>query len=248
MTNLVAINYSAHKHLKIDTAKTQEHSAAQHMLPVVVAEFSQVSVQHPIVLAKSGETGEFTLTALLGFEQHENLFSKDGQWQGVYIPLQLQRQPFFVGDIQTEVAGDYAVCINLDSPSIVRDSVQNNVNDIQLLFTDSGEDSDYFVKMKQCLGYLLQGEIENKALIDTLLALNLVQPLSLDVTFSNKQSSRLNGLYTVSEEKVAALDAEQIGRLHKAQQLKPIYTMINSLGQLYPLIERKNQQLVSVHD
>ena len=94
----------------------------------------------------------------------------------------------------------------------------------------------------------MQGEIENKALIDTLLALNLVQPLSLDVTFCNKQSSRLNGLYTVSEEKVAALDPEQIGRLHKAQQLKPIYTMINSLGQLYPLIERKNQQLVSVHD
>jgi|TARA_B100001059_G_scaffold236159_1_gene285177 hypothetical protein len=248
MTNLVAINYAAHKHLKIDPIQTQVHSSKINMLPIVVAEFSQVSVQHPIVLAKNAETGEFTLSALLGFEQHENLFFKNGQWQGVYLPLQLQRQPFFVGDINTESEDDYAVCINLDCPSVVKDNTASKAADSHDLFTDGGEDSDYFIKMKQCLGYLLQGEIDNKALIDTLLALDLVQPLTLEVTFSNQQSARMNGLYTVNEEKLAALDYEQVGRLHKAQQLKPIYTMINSLGQVYPLIERKNEQLTSVHD
>ncbi|MGM8221584.1 hypothetical protein, partial [Escherichia coli] len=77
--------------------------------------------------------------------------------------------PFFVGDINTESEDDYAVCINLDCPSVATDNMANNV-DSYALFTDGGEDSDYFIKMKQCLGYLLQGEIDNKALIDTLLA------------------------------------------------------------------------------
>lgn len=241
MENLVALEQSAHQHIKIDTQKAQSHAENINMIPVVMAELNQIAVQQPIVFAKNSETGEFTLNALLGFEQHENLFYQHSQWQGVYLPLQLQRQPFFVGDTHAKQT-QYPVCINLNSPAVINNQAQSQ-NDLEPIYTQNAEESGYFKKIKQCLGYLLQGEIDNKKLIDTLLQHELLQPLSLEVTFQNSQKTKLNGLYTINQERLAQLDSDQITLLHQRALLPAIYTVITSLGQIYPLIERKNAVL-----
>lgn len=241
MENLVALEQSAHQHIKIDTQKAQSHAENINMIPVVMAELNQIAVQQPIVFAKNSETGEFTLNALLGFEQHENLFYQHSQWQGVYLPLQLQRQPFFVGDTHAKQT-QYPVCINLNSPAVINNQAQSQ-NDLEPIYTQNAEESGYFKKIKQCLGHLLQGEIDNKKLIDTLLQHELLQPLSLEVTFQNRQKTKLNGLYTINQERLAQLDSDQITLLHQRALLPAIYTVITSLGQIYPLIERKNAVL-----
>ncbi|KPV92152.1 SapC [Pseudoalteromonas sp. P1-30] len=241
MENLVALEQSAHQHIKIDTQKAQSHAENINMIPVVMAELNQIAVQQPIVFAKNSETGEFTLNALLGFEQHENLFYQHSQWQGVYLPLQLQRQPFFVGDTHAKQT-QYPVCINLNSPAVINNQAQSQ-NDLEPIYTQNAEESGYFKKIKQCLGHLLQGEIDNKKLIDTLLQHELLQPLSLEVTFQNRQKTKLNGLYTINQERLAQLDSDKITLLHQRALLPAIYTVITSLGQIYPLIERKNAVL-----
>ncbi|ETJ46948.1 SapC family protein [Pseudoalteromonas agarivorans] len=241
MENLVALEQSAHQHIKIDTQKAQSHAENINMIPVVMAELNQIAVQQPIVFAKNSETGQFTLNALLGFEQHENLFYQHSQWQGVYLPLQLQRQPFFVGDTHAKQT-QYPVCINLNSPAVINNQAQSQ-NDLEPIYTQNAEESGYFKKIKQCLGHLLQGEIDNKKLIDTLLQHELLQPLSLEVTFQNSQKTKLNGLYTINQERLAQLDSDQITLLHQRALLPGIYTVITSLGQIYPLIERKNAVL-----
>ncbi|AYM86188.1 SapC family protein [Pseudoalteromonas agarivorans] len=241
MENLVALEQSAHQHIKIDTQKAQSHAENINMIPVVMAELNQIAVQQPIVFAKNSETGEFTLNALLGFEQHENLFYQHSQWQGVYLPLQLQRQPFFVGDTHAKQT-QYPVFINLNSPAVINNQAQSQ-NDLEPIYTPNAEESGYFKKIKQCLGHLLQGEIDNKKLIDTLLQHELLQPLSLEVTFQNSQKTKLNGLYTINQERLAQLDSDQITLLHQRALLPAIYTVITSLGQIYPLIERKNAVL-----
>ncbi|MEH6730487.1 MAG: SapC family protein [Pseudoalteromonas sp.] len=241
MENLVALEQSAHQHINIDTQKAQSHAENINMVPVVMAELNQIAVQQPIVFAKNSETGEFTLNALLGFEQHENLFYQNSQWQGVYLPLQLQRQPFFVGDTHAQQT-QYPVCINLNSPAVVNNRAQSQ-NNLEPIYTQSAEESSYFKQIKQCLGHLLQGEIDNKKLIDTLLQHDLLQPLSLEVTFQNSQKTKLNGLYTINQERLAQLNSDQITLLHQSALLPAIYTVITSLGQIYPLIERKNAVL-----
>ena len=241
MENLVALEQSAHQHIKIDTQKAQSHAENINMVPVVMAELNQIAVQQTIVFAKNSETGEFTLNALLGFEQHENLFYQNSQWQGVYLPLQLQRQPFFVGDTHAQQT-QYPVCINLNSPAVVNNRSQSQ-NNLEPIYTQSAEESSYFKQIKQCLGHLLQGEIDNKKLIDTLLQHDLLQPLSLEVTFQNSQKTKLNGLYTINQERLAQLNSDQITLLHQSALLPAIYTVITSLGQIYPLIERKNAVL-----
>lgn len=247
MTKLVAIDSKAHKNLIINTDKCASHAEHLNLIPVVVAELDQVALQQAIVFVKNQETGAFTLSALMGFEQTENLFYQQNQWQGIYLPLQVQRQPFFVGDTQSNQS-QYSICINLDSTAIENDANLTDSNNLKSLFTTEGKDSDYFVQIKQCLGYLLQGELDNEKLIESLLSLDLMQTVSLEVTFCNGKKIALKGLYTIDKEKLAALSAEHIVKLHQQQLLPAIYTIIFSLGQIYPLIERKNALLNNTND
>lgn len=242
MANLVAVDNKSHLKTRIDLSKRESHAKALHYIPVVVSEFSNVAVQYPIVLTKHADTGQFVFVAMLGFEAEENLFWHDQQWQGLYLPLHIRRQPFFVGKPESENqlsanSNDYVVCIDSNSPTITLDGGTT-------LFDERGLDSDYFQDAKACLSELLQGETENLSLVEHLQNMDLLQSMSLDVTFENQQSTRLNGLYTVDQNKLSNLGAEQILVLHRSGMLPAIYTLINSLGQVPALIELKNKRLL----
>ena len=97
MANIVAVDNKNHKNVQIDTGKLGLHGAKLNMVPVVMSEFSSAAVQYPLAITKNEDTGKFVCVALLGFEVGENLFWENGDWQGLYLPLQIRRQPFFVG-------------------------------------------------------------------------------------------------------------------------------------------------------
>jgi hypothetical protein len=90
---------------------------------------------------------------------------------------------------------------------------------------------------------LLLGEKENKVLIATLTSMALIKPMSLDITFINQSATKLSGLYTIDEVKLAALNNEQILSLHQSGLLSAIHTMMISLGQIHTLIDLKNKSL-----
>lgn len=244
MAELIAINPKLHATLRIQPEKAEWHSRGIQLLPVVPAEFASVATQSPIVLTKNGQTGQFVTVAMLGFAPGENLWFTDGSWQGNYLPLQLQRQPFFLGQSGDNGQGDYVLCIDPDSPAIAQEQQSAATETAtEALFQDDGSDSTYLQQIKGVLAELLQGEQQQQQLVQALLAANLIQPLSLEITFANQQSTRLNGLYTIDQQKLATLDAATLVKLHQAGWLAPIYTIIASAAQLYPLIARKNQQL-----
>ena len=214
------------------------------------SEFVSLAVQYPIVFTKNGETGEFVCAAMLGFESSENLFWQNGQWQGMYLPLQIQRQPFFIGESseqsieKTDENKDYVVCIDIESP-MINEAELIETDSYNKLYTNEGKESDYLIQAKSTLGNLLQGEADNKAFITALKTMGLIQPLSLEIAFVNEQTTRLNGLYTINQDKLAALSGDKITSLHQSGLLQPIYTMIASLAQIYALIERKNKRIQS---
>lgn len=241
MANLVAVDNKNHLKIKIDPNKRELHGKDLHLIPVVLSEFSNLAIQYPLVLTKDAETGQFVFAAMLGFEAGENLFWQEEQWQGLYLPLQIRRQPFFVGNPDSSTQqraneGDYIVCIDSDSSAITsKDGVA--------LFDEKGLDTEYFQDVKSCLAELLIGVADNKLCIEHLQGLDLLQSMSLEITFVDQQSTRLNGLYTVDQDKMAKLTDEQILILHKAGVLPAIYTLITSLGQIHALIDLKNKRL-----
>ncbi len=229
MTSYVALNNQVHKHLKVDTNLIDAQGANEKMVPVVVSEFLKLAVQYPIAFTKSAETGQFICVAVLGFE--ENLFWQHNYWQAIYVPLNIQRQPFFIGQENNTPI----ICINPDSPVL-------NQNTGEPLFSEAGAASDYLNRMQEILGELIRGEAQTKQFIEALNEHKLIMPMSLDITFANQTEKKVQGLYTIDETKLAALDKDTLFGLHQRGYLQAIYTMISSTSQIYSLIQKKNER------
>jgi hypothetical protein len=74
--------------------------------------------------------------------------------------------------------------------------------------------------------------------VDALLEHDLLESFALDVELADGGQHRLSGFYTVHEERLSALQAEPLARLHHAGYLGPVYMAIASLSQFRALIER----------
>lgn len=239
MTKLVALNNRIHQSVYIDANKAQQQIADLHMLPVVLSEFQKLVVQLPILFSKNADTGQFVCVTLMGLEEGENLYWQDASFQGFYMPLNVARQPFFVG--QDEQTGDdYVICIDMDNPAVAQTSCTSHD---QLIFDEDGKASDYLLKAQDSLAQLIEGEQQTAAFIQQLLTFKLLVPLALDITFENKQSSKIKGLYSIDEDKLQSLDGEQLAELNQGGFLAAAYTQLVSLGQIYTLIDRKNKRM-----
>jgi len=239
MSKLVAIDNVNHRNIKIDIDKIEVHGSTMNLSPAVFEEFAHLATHYPIVLVKDGETGQFVCSAMLGFQSGENLFWDNDQWQAVYVPLQVRRQPFFLGnDTAANAENDspqYVVCLDSESPSVGDHG--------EALYNETGEESEYFTEAKAKLAELLKGESENKAFIETLISMGLVESMAIEITFINNESTRLNGLYTIKQAALAKLNSEQLELLHEHNYLQAIYAMVISVGQIYTLIDKKNKRL-----
>lgn len=247
MTNIVTIGDDRTARVRVNPDKAEIHGADLHLIPVLVPEFPSVALEYPIVLAKRGDTGQFTCSAMLGLELNENLFWQDDKWQGLYLPLQIRRQPFFVAEVEDPPAEDgqplrQAICIDLDSPTVIFDE---NSPDGEALLTPDGGESEFLLRAKRILEQLLHGEQSNGQFIALLTELGLMQPLSMEITFVDDTSTRLEGMYTVDKEKLSDLPDDALLRLHKSGYLESLYAMTISLGQMFSLIHRKNQRISS---
>lgn len=268
MTSLVALNPTAHRLHYVLPDVAVNHSARQQLIPVVPGEFSFVATQLPLVLTKHEHTGEFGIAALCGFAPGENLLVGGNMatpsWQGLYVPLQLQRQPFFLGH---DEQGGASICIDPQNPAVgvlgaggvvagVNSGVVSGIvggvvsgqnaslpAGAERLFFDDGSATGYLAQVAELMKEIVAGEAQRRDLIALLLQLKLVQPLALDVTFGNGQSVRLQGLYSVDAQALAQLPDADVLTLHRSGFLPAVYTMVQSMSQVYHLIHLKNQQL-----
>ncbi len=237
MPNFVALNNKAHKNLTIDPTKIECQGSHENMAPVVMSEFLKLVVQYPIVFTKNAETGRFLCVALFGFAAQENLFWQHNQWQGIYTPLNIRRQPFFIG----KEDGNNVICIDSENPCIT--TFQFATTSTERLFNAQGQETEYLGKAKDILAELVHGETQTQGFIETLLKLKLIIPMSLDITFVNQKEQQVQGLYTIDEDKLENLSSDALQILQKKNYLRPIYTMIASLGHIYSLIQKKNARI-----
>lgn len=236
MPTFVALHHQHHKNLTIDTAKIEAQSAHENMAPVVISEFLKLVVQYPIVFTKNAETGRFVCVALFGFSAQENLFWQNNQWQGIYTPLNIRRQPFFIG----EENGNHIICIDTDSPCLTKAQGASHLT--EKLFGAQGEETEYLASARELLAELVDGEKQTYEFIQTLLELKLIMPMSLDITFANQKQQQVQGLYTINEDKLENITSDALQMLQQKNYLKSIYTMIASLGHIYSLIQKKNER------
>lgn len=231
MTKAVLLNNVDHKDVRIITQRAADYGDNVMFATTFPAEFRQLQAYYPIVFRKTQDGLSFEALALFGFQPQENLFLGPDGWMANYVPLSIQRQPFLIG-----VAGELlTVHIHLDSPRI---SKQHNQG--EALFLPQGSPTPFLDQMNSTLLAIHQGLQDMPAFIAALHEFDLLESFIFNIELDDGSSHRLDGFYTINEEKLSALDGSKLDSLHRAGYLQAIYMVLASMMNFRELIVKKN--------
>lgn len=228
--NIHVLDRVAHAGLRVRAKAASALGDGQHFVQIVVRELPLAAIHYPIFFSKDSDTGAFFCGALLGFVPGENLFlGPDGLGQESYRPLALQRGPFYA-------SGD-GLAIDLDSPRV-------NEGEGESLFDESGAPTPYLNSIVALFGELRPGIEMTRTFIDTLLGLNLVEPIDINLRFDDGDARDLAGLYTINQDALRALPDPAVLDLFRRGYLQLIYLVAASLKQIPVLARIKNKRLL----
>jgi len=218
MPNLISISSTEHKDLRVNPASS--------LMPQSnTDEFSRLSAQYPLVFVKHEDTGKFVCTALMGLNEGENLFIDGNELNAFCLPLNLARQPFFLGLGENESEDDIVVCIDMDHPCV-------NTENGDRIFDEKGEQAKLLQDSCSILATLYHGEKNTVGFVEQLISLDLLTPITLSITYNDQSKSQIDGLYTIDEDKLVELDGESLKSMNEKKYLSAAYTMLVSLGQI----------------
>lgn len=234
MSQYEVLDKEKHKDLLIKTGYGADLGDAIMYVPTFAFEFRDIQGSYPILFTKDPNTGSFLSAALLGFEADQNLFLAEDRWDSHYIPTAVQRQPFLIATAGEEGNQRPVVSLDLDHPRV-------NKDEGEALFDDAGEPSDFLNQKIATLDKLHQGLQHNNGFIAALLEHELLEGVTLDMTFANGDTKSLQGFYCIAEEKLYQLNGDVLESLNKSGYLQPAFMAVASLSRVRALIERRNQ-------
>ncbi len=244
MTQHVLLDNVTHRNLRVHRNFSPGHGYDMSLTRVFPSELQVLQNEYPLLFVKNRENGHFEPIALLGFSEEENLYVAEGRWDADYLPLSIERQPLLIGFQEREVEGAPTqapvVHIDLDHPSV-------SETEGQPLFLPHGGESEWLEKMTAVLKAIHEGHQAIVPLSQTLVGLELIESVSLDMQFVDGSKQVLTGLYTIDEERLRSLSAAALETLHAKGYLHCIYMMLASQPNVEKLIERKNRSLGSAN-
>lgn len=232
MPKPVLLNNVDHKNLRVITRRGARFGDAQMAAVTFPDEFRNIQACYPIVFRQTTDGLGFEPIALLGFQQEENLFLDGERWDAVYIPMLIERQPFLIGTGGAD-GQDLTVHIDIENPR-VSDSEGEEV------FKPHGGMTEFLERTNSMLAAIHHGLQDTPAFLAALLEHELLESFVLDIGLDDGSQNRLAGFHTINEDRLAALGADAVARLHAAGHLHAIYMVIASLSNFRHLIERKN--------
>lgn len=240
MTSHAVLDNITHQSLKVDSTLSDDYGDNVASICIYLTELSDIQAEYPVLFQKDSNTGAFSMCAMLGFKNNENLFldtEKPCGWAGNYIPALLQRGPFLIGyqDQRAEGGGDHepVIHINATSPRIQKDRGEP-------LFLELGGHSTYLNKITNSLKIINDGFKVTEAMVKYFDKLELIQPLNLDIVFNNNEQHIINGYFTLDAEKLASLTSESLFELNNKGFLAAAFQIVTSMRNIKALISRKN--------
>jgi hypothetical protein len=234
MSQYEVLNKDKHRQVRIKTGYGAALGDAVMYVMTYPVEFRDIQNCYPILFTKDPNTGGFLAAAVLGFEADQNLFLQDDGWNAAYVPALAQRQPFLIatggeGDDKPPV-----VSLDLDHPRVSQDEGE-------ALFDAEGGSTDFLNQKIALLDKLHHGLQHSVGFIDALLQHELLEQITLDITFNDGEKKSLQGFYCIAEERLYQLTGEVLESLNQAGYLQPVFMAVASLSRTRDLIERRNR-------
>jgi len=233
--NPALLDNVTHRHLRVRTERSAALGDARQSALALPAEFRQLQAHFPIVFQLVEGDAGFQPVALFGLEEGQNLFLTDTGWDAPAVPMALQRDPFMIGRAPDDTL---QLHIDMDSPRIVRPE-EGEVG--TAIFMPHGGFSDYLDHVVQLMEHLHAQAQQLPVFIEALTRHQLLEPFVIDIETPGGEQGRLTGLFTIHEERLAALPGAALEALAREGHLLPIYMQIASLAQLPVLLERANR-------
>ena len=230
-----------HRSIAVDTRARPEYGDTVNRAVALSAEFNELHREFPLLLRKTDEAPGFVAHAILGFEKDENLFVEGERWTTTFIPATLARGPFSLGYIRAEEGGDapagVKVMIDEQHPRLRADG--------QPVFLPLGGETPYLQGIKRVLQTVDAGLRADRVLYAELVAMGLLEEVQIQISVFPELRYDFAGYHSINQEKLAALDAEQLLRLHRLGLLALVYFLISSLGNFQKLVNLKIARLQS---
>jgi len=239
MARYALLNNVDHQDLRVVTRFGAEFGDNVATVITFPSEYADIQREYPIFFRKDPTSGEFASVALLGLQEGENLFLDNGRWNAKYVPGMIARGPFLIGFQDQQVDGamrkERVIHIDLDHSRISR-------TEGQPLFLPRGGNSPYLDHIANVLNGIHGGLEFGRVMTAAFQQLDLLEPLKLEVKVSETEKYAIEGLHTLNEDKLRALEGESLYRMHKSGFLQGAYLVQASLGNVRTLMALKQRR------
>ena len=219
MPTIELLTPQAHAHVRLRTPT----AAVSHFVAIVAPEFTAAAACCPILFTKDAGTGAFYAGAMFGFKPGEVLLATSAARAG-FEPLMFQREGFFMSDR------------NL---AIDRDHERFSDSEGEPLFDEGGAPTKSLRAIQRALGEASAGLQQTNLFIAAMTELKLIEPIDISLTFGAERLS-LQGLYTVSLDRLRDVDDATALRLFRSGHLQLVHVMSASLKQIGRLAALRN--------
>ncbi len=234
MSQYEILDREKHRQLRVKTGYGAALGDAVMYVMTYPLEFRDIQGCYPILFTKDPNTGGFFAAALLGFHADQNLFLQDDGWDALYIPASVRRQPFLIATSGEGDSQDPVVSLDVDHPRVDQDEGE-------ALFDSDGGSTEFLDKQIAMLHKLHRGLQHSRGFIDTLLRHELLEQITLDMTFNDGRTESVQGFYCIAEERLYQLKGDVLESLNRAGYLQPVFMAVASLSRVRDIIERRNR-------
>jgi hypothetical protein len=234
--SLVPFDMNQHRELTVPKVQNNYAFAANtDIVPLMVTEVAQAVRFFPMVFIKDRATSAVSMVALVGKGDGKNQFvDANGQWRsGVYIPAWLRRYPFalFSGP-----KGEGVLALDTQA------KVFEDKRDPQRLIDTQGKPTEQLQRI-----FEFQKEfLAQSRLTTTTTQLLLEAGVLEDARFlikgpTSDKPQNIQGFMVVNEQKLKALKAEQLEKLHRADALGLAYAQLLSMGHVANILNAQGR-------
>jgi hypothetical protein len=117
--------------------------------------------------------------------------------------------------------------------------------DGQAVFLPLGGESPYLDGIKRVLQTIDAGLRADQVFYREVLAMDLLEEVKIEISVFPELRYDFSGYYSIDQQKLAALDAERLLRLHRLGLLGLVYYLISSIGNFQKLVNLKVARLQS---
>jgi hypothetical protein len=193
------------------------------------SEFSQAIGTFPIAFIERSP-GSYLPVAVLALSKGGNLFvGPGGQWLGGYIPIVLRRYPFSL--ISTGNGEGGALGIDEDSGLIVDDDDGEGVEEF---FAADGTFAPTTKAIAELVQFSGRDQVATARAVSALADAGVIKPWPLTMQVGDQQIT-VNGLHSVDEAALNALDDATFLKLRRASSMVVAYGQLLSMVQVQGL-------------